>query len=498
VYPIVAVIAGAMASVRNWLAGPWQGWLEPAHVWALLARERPRYVLAWSAALVGGVVCIVVGWVAQNRAPRADGNTGHVSLDFSGHWLMGRLLIRGEGRFLYERSHQRAVLREAFPIADQDPNQEQDDAETIMGAMMGSDDDPARASGPLYPPINAFFCAPLGVLSPRIAYRLAQISSVVLIFLAAAGISLLSQGRFWWPVAALTIMVFPGIAGTIALGQNALLSLTIFVWGWVLIARGRPGWGGVIWGLLAYKPVWAMAFFLVPVLTRRWRMALAMLATGTTLALLTLPFVGWHSWLDWLQVGREANQTYNVDENWIECSRDLLSVARRWLIDFNLPSDGRDLNWLVPALIGWSLLLFVLEYTMRTACLQWHRSAPLVGPGAAFVLLGAWLCCYHFMYYDVMLAALPVLLLFTEPRRYLEPILLSVTASSTVVLNRMAPTILALLIVTQPLWYIERWRMPPGDTFLLLILWVWCGWRWMQESHLAAVLAPRGACTAAK
>ena len=29
----------------------------------------------------------------------------------------------------------------------------------------------------------------------------------------------------------------------------------------------------------------------------------------------------------------------------------------------------------------------------------------------AFVLLGAWLSCYHFMYYDVLLAALPIFLL---------------------------------------------------------------------------------------
>jgi hypothetical protein len=481
------VIADTMASVRSWLAGPWHSRLDPAHVCAFLIHKRSRYVLSWVLAVVGGIICIVAGWVSQNRPARADGNGGHVSCDFSGQWLMGRLLVCGGGRFLYERSHQRAVLKAAYPTADQDPNQEQDDAEEIMAAFMGSDDDPARASGPLYPPINAFFNTPVGLFAPRVAYRLTQIWLVGLIFFAAAGISLLSQGRYWWPLAALTIMVFPGIGGTVALGQNALLSLIILAWGWVLIARGRHGWGGAIWGLLAYKPVWAMAFFLVPVLTRRSRMALAMLATGTALALLTLPFVGWHSWLDWLQVGREANQTYDADQNWIECSRDLLSAARRWLLDFNSPSETRDQNWLVPALVGWSLLLFVLEATIRTACLHWRRPAPIVGPGAAFVLLGAWLCCYHFMYYDVMLAALPVLLLFSEPRRYLEPILLAVTARSTIVLNRVAPTILALLIVSQPIWYLERLRMPPGDTVLLLILWLWCGWRWINDTGAAAV-----------
>src|SRR5262249_49005765 len=37
-----------------------------------------------------------------------------------------------------------------------------------------------------------------------------------------------------------------------------------------------------------------------------------------------------------------------------------------------------------------------------------------------------WLSCFHFMYYDVLLSALPVFLLFTEPRRYLEPWLLAI------------------------------------------------------------------------
>jgi hypothetical protein len=471
-----------MASVRSWLAKPWQVRLDPANVWAFLVHERNRYPLAWSAALVGTVVLIAASWVCQNRAGRVDGNGGHVGLDFSGQWLMGRLLVTGQGQFLYERSHQRTVLREAFPTADQDPDQEVDDAEGIMAALMGSDDEPARASGPLYPPINAIFSAPLGLFPPRVAYRIAQMTSVALLFVAAAGISLLSQGRYWWPVAAVTLMVFPGMGGAVGLGQNAVLSLTILVWGWVLIAQDRPGWGGAVWGLLAYKPVWAMAFFLVPILTRRWRTALAMLGMGTALALLTLPFVGWHSWLDWLQVGREANQTYNVDQNWIECSRDLLSAARRWLIDFDLPTEERDYHWLAPTLVGWGLLLFVLESTVRASCLKWHRPAVAVGPGATFLLLGSWLCCYHFMYYDTLLAALPVLLLFTEPRRYLQPVTLSVCAGNTTLLNRMAPTILVVLIVTQPLFYVERWRMPPGDTALLLVLWLWCGWRWLQET----------------
>ena len=48
----------------------------------------------------------------------------------------------------------------------------------------------------------------------------------------------------------------------------------------VLIARDRPVLGGMAWGLFAYKPVWGLAFFLVPLLTRRWRVCVAMGITG--------------------------------------------------------------------------------------------------------------------------------------------------------------------------------------------------------------------------
>ncbi|MFX6201976.1 glycosyltransferase 87 family protein, partial [Acinetobacter baumannii] len=78
-------------------------------------------------------------------------------------------------------------------------------------------------------------------------------------------------------------------------GQNPPLTLLFLIWGWALIVRDRPTAAGVVWGLLAFKPVWALAFFLVPFLTGRWRTCLAMLLTAGFLVVLTLPFVGFYS-----------------------------------------------------------------------------------------------------------------------------------------------------------------------------------------------------------
>src|SRR5207247_2436960 len=162
---------------------------------------------------------------------------------------------------------------------------------------------------------------------PRPGYRAGQLGNLLLVFLCALAIVRLSEGTVWWPLATLLLTAFPGFGGGLNLAQNATLSLTILLWGWVLLVRGREGWAGAVWGLLAFKPVWAVAFFPVPVLTGRWRMAAAMLATGAGLALATVPVVGGGAWLDWLAVGREGDHYYEAVENWINQSRDLSGAA---------------------------------------------------------------------------------------------------------------------------------------------------------------------------
>jgi hypothetical protein len=274
---------------------------------------------------------------------------------------------------------------------------------------------------------------------------------------------------------------------------------------------------------------------MVPFLTRRWRVCLAMVASGAALALLTLPLVGLHSWFDWLAIGREAAELYDVEKNWIFMSRDLLSVPRRWLLDFEKPLGERlDVTvalWpgskytittgLECQLIGWAALLFALEATVRLAVLRRRQATAPDGPPAAFLFLGAWMCCYHFMYYDVLLGALGLFLLFTEPRRYLAPLLVALAplrnrvAGRAVVayhrpwlpemlppavsvelapravwaLNRMAPTAYLLLLATNYLFPSlglgSHWGTP-WDTFILMGVWAWCGWQWLRHGEKVA------------
>src|SRR5262249_40680704 len=269
---------------------------------------------------------------------RRDGNDGHTSIDFGGQWLMGRMLTRGYGYELYNRNRQYEVAAQAYPRELEAPAAESHDAENLLNWFMDESTtkelrdqgthinqtkatsvlplaaaDPLQAAvilasakpncwtqegvdevrqkrvgGPLYPPTQAFLFAPLATGDhPQWAYFTMQWLLLGMVFLSGLGIRFLTSGKIWWPIATALLLLYPGLRGALHLGQNAPISLAVVVWGWVLISRGYHGWGGIVWGLMVFKPTWAVAFFLVPLFTRRWRTCLSMAATGALIGLST-------------------------------------------------------------------------------------------------------------------------------------------------------------------------------------------------------------------
>jgi len=257
--------------------------------------------------------------------------------------------------------------------------------------------------------------APLALTNdPQAAYRFFQNFSLVLTFTAGLAIRQIARGCIWWPLATLAVLVFPGYRSGLDLAQNQVVTLNILLWGWVLVVRRRDGWAGVVWGLLAFKPIWAVAFLAVPLAMGRWRMLLAMSVTGAAAVLLTLPVVGVQVWLDWLAVGGQATELYSVNENWITLSRDLSGIVRRATVDFTKPLHERD----APA-VRTACVAVLLVAVVVTVAVYRLRRAPgnVTGSAAGFLVLGAYLCCYRFMYYDAVLALFPLAVLAAEPRR---------------------------------------------------------------------------------
>ncbi len=481
---------------------------------------------------------------------RADGNDGHVAVDFGGQFVMGRMLATGRGHELYDRQAQWRVVRESFPVAAESPRAGtravRHDAEEMMDSLMGEDatelpaatgavtlrlaaTSPLAAAttaavgdtmlspdlvssvnapavgGPLYPPTHGVLYAPLTLANdPQAAYAAFQWLTLALTFAAGAAITRISRGRIWLPVATLAVLLFPGYRSGIDLAQNHILTLNVLLWGWALLCRGRDGWAGFAWGLLAFKPVWAVAFLAVPLVMGRWRMLAAMCVTGGSAVLLTLPVVAVKTWFEWLEVGQKATATYNVNENWVTLSRDLAGSVRRATIDFTRPIADRD-SLLIRAACSATLVL-VAAVTATVYRLR-RRRENVTGTAAGFLLLGAYLCCFHFMYYDAVLALVPLAALAADPRRLVgescEVRRPSGSVAAWVAPNSAVLTALALLLLAEnvlmrlalevgvrfgfrgipakvggmpadaPRLVADTTAYSANDTWILLALWAW-------------------------
>ena len=278
---------------------------------------------------------------------RRDANYGHTLIDFGGQWLLAHLVARAVVMNCTRGKPQLEVLEAGYPRTRRSAaGQGSRRRTTDDHGSWTSSQRPRRPqlSGPLYPPTHAVLFAPLGTL-------------------AAAGSVSRGSMLYFWRWAGLPAWRSAGLAADASGGrrrrcsswsfrdsprrcssaQNSVFSLAILLVGWWFVCRGWDVAGGVVWGLLAYKPVWAAAFLLVPLLTRRWRMAGGDDRNGPG-ADVGHAAVRRHSnpGCDWLRVGQTAADLYKVDDNWVFLSRDLLGIPRRWLLNFDEPRDTRD------------------------------------------------------------------------------------------------------------------------------------------------------------
>jgi hypothetical protein len=152
------------------------------------------------------------------------------------------------------------------------------------------------------------------------------------------------------------------------------------------------------------------------------------------------------------------------------------------------------------AILGWLLWGTVFATTLLVTLRHGDRRP--TGLTTAFLALGAFLCCYRFMYYDALLSFFGVALLFAEWKRFLPS---SGRSGWAGLLDRWADAarslpviILALLFIVENgllrfEWEVEVPGLPgrmvgtgyhyPWDTGLILILWAWTGWKVTCRSY---------------
>ncbi|MDE2455316.1 MAG: DUF2029 domain-containing protein, partial [Burkholderiales bacterium] len=96
------------------------------------------------------------------------------------------------------------------------------------------------------------------------------------------------------------LLLAPVVAFNILVGQNGMLS-TVLMGGGVLLLADRPVAGGVLLGLLSYKPHFALLVPLALMAGREWRALVFAAASASASALLALIALGVDPWLDFLQ-----------------------------------------------------------------------------------------------------------------------------------------------------------------------------------------------------
>ncbi len=152
---------------------------------------------------------------------------------------------------------------------------------------------PSTGSTPFpYPPSFIAVVWPLGLLSYGAAFVVFMAATMVLYALAI----MLPRPRL--PLALVAITAPTSIV-TLVAGQTGFLAAGLFLGG-MRLAPARPMLGGILLGLLAYKPQLGLLVPVALVAAGQWRAIATAVITVAAVALASGAAFGWHIWADWL------------------------------------------------------------------------------------------------------------------------------------------------------------------------------------------------------
>jgi alpha-1,2-mannosyltransferase len=220
-----------------------------------LTAERAR---AYSLILLGVYAVAIVGWIALSDG-LVDRNGKPVGTDFSSFYAAGSLVLDGRAGDVYDMAAHYAREQQIFGAA-------------------------TPYYGWLYPPIFLLVATPLALMPYPLALAAWQGGGFA--FYLAVIAAILRRPRqdggaiagIWLPVAA----AFPAVFVNLGHGQNGFLTAGLL--GAALVALPqRPLLSGILFGLLAYKPQFAVIIPVALLAAGRWRTAVA--AGATVIAL---------------------------------------------------------------------------------------------------------------------------------------------------------------------------------------------------------------------
>jgi alpha-1,2-mannosyltransferase len=234
--------------------------------WLTAARAR-----GYSLILLGVCAVAMTGWIALSDG-LIDRNGKPIGSDFSSFYAAGSLVLDGRANDVYDMALHYAREQQMFGAA-------------------------TPYYGWLYPPIFLLVATPLALIPYPLALAVWQIGTLAL-YLSVIGaiVRRMRQrgiviGALWPPIAA----GFPAVFVNLGHGQNGFLTAGLF--GAALLALPtRPVISGVLFGLLVYKPQFALIVPIALLAAGQWRTVVAAGITVMALVAVTSLAFGAHLW----------------------------------------------------------------------------------------------------------------------------------------------------------------------------------------------------------
>jgi hypothetical protein len=325
--------------------------------WGNLLTRRP--IVAVSAALLV-LQLVVLGYLAAGAYGLVK-RYGPDTVSFVSFYAAGELAVRGYAPLAYDE----AILGET------------EEDLTHPGANLVLF---------LYPPVYLLLCAPLVLLPALVAFALFEAATLVF-FLAVVRRILDLAGSCWL----LPALAFPATFWTLGYGQNAFLTAALFGAATLLIDR-RPAMAGALFGLLCYKPHFALLVPVALLAGRRWVSIAGAAVTVGLLIGLSIALFGLETWHAYLRniVGSAGLANFAIERINIFASISPFAAAR---------------------LLGLSDAHARLIQLGVTACcvvlVAWVWRAPASLPVRSAVLAACALVAVPYaLLYDLMLAAI--------------------------------------------------------------------------------------------
>ena len=297
-----------------------------------------------------------------------DNGTGlsEFGIDFADYYTAGHMAISGELDNVYSVPAHRATM------------------EQLLGVVVPFTL-PWR-----YPPVFLLAIIPFSLLPFKISMVLWL---GVTLALAVVAIYRMLPEKRWLGALALG---FPGVFMNFRWGQNGFLSAAILAAG-VGALETNPVFGGAMLGLLVYKPQFAVFPFLILLLTKRWKALLAGIGSALAISLVSLALFGAEQWVEFFRSLFVSSSNLMADESAIIAAIQV-SVYNAMLVLTESPLVSILAQGLCS--IG----------TIVAVCWIFRKSSRFALKGAALVL-GIPLAIPYFMQYDLMILAVPLVLL---------------------------------------------------------------------------------------